>query len=130
MIGAQKCILIARLSNIVFENNVSFVAEYWSFTPMNSNYVMTGSYWLDRFTGTMWKKFLQAGANVPVFSNRPGGADGLIWVFDVLTCYLVSITRWVSSFIFGFNNDVHRVRHNVRYVQELCLNITKWSLGR
>lgn len=55
------------------------------------------AYWIDLFTGTTWKEFIDAGARVSGFSERRHGIVARIQPGDVLLCYLTGVQRWVGA---------------------------------
>lgn len=54
------------------------------------------SYWLDLFTGTTWKEFLDAGAEISGFRDRRWAAVQRIQPGDYLLCYLTGVSRWIG----------------------------------
>jgi len=48
-------------------------------------------YWLDLFTGTTWKEFLDAGAKVSGFSQRMRANVSRIKPGDILLCYMTGV---------------------------------------
>jgi hypothetical protein len=63
------------------------------------------NYWLDCFTGTTWKEFREAGANVSGFNERFRKHAGKIENGDVFLCCLIGVKRWV-----GVNGSAWRSR--------------------
>jgi hypothetical protein len=55
------------------------------------------AYWLDLFTGTTWREFQRAGANVTGFRERNWNRAQRIDIGDVLLCYMVGVKRWVGA---------------------------------
>lgn len=55
------------------------------------------NYWLDLFTSTTWKEFLEAGACVSGFRHRMRMAAAKIQPGDILLCYLTGVMRWVGA---------------------------------
>lgn len=55
------------------------------------------NYWLDLFTGTTWKEFVEAGATVSGFRHRMRKAAARIQPGDILLCYLTGVMRWVGA---------------------------------
>ena len=53
-------------------------------------------YWLDLFTGTTWKEFLDAGATVSGFRESRWNVLQQIRPGDYLLCYLTGISRFVG----------------------------------
>lgn len=56
----------------------------------------TRNYWLDLFTGTTWKEFLDAGANVSGFRDSRWSTVRQIKIGDYLLCYLTGVSRWIG----------------------------------
>lgn len=68
------------------------------------------NYWLDLFTGTTWKEFLEAGATVAGFRHRMRNAAAKIQTGDILLCYLTGVMRWVGALeVLGPSNDKRRI---------------------
>lgn len=68
------------------------------------------NYWLDLFTGTTWKEFLEAGATVAGFRHRMRNAAAKIQTGDILLCYLTGVMRWVGALeVVGPSNDKRRI---------------------
>jgi hypothetical protein len=55
------------------------------------------NYWLDLFTGTTWKEFREAGANVSGFRHRMRNAAAKVKAGDIFLCYLTGVMRWVGA---------------------------------
>jgi hypothetical protein len=55
------------------------------------------TYWLDLFTGTTWKEFLDAGGTVSGFRESRWKTVQQIRPGDILLCYLTGISRWVGA---------------------------------
>ena len=55
------------------------------------------NYWLDLFTGTTWREFRDAGANVSGFSAKRRSVAQRVKTGDVLLCYLTGVMRWVGA---------------------------------
>ncbi|MCS7063660.1 MAG: hypothetical protein NZM04_06405 [Methylacidiphilales bacterium] len=55
------------------------------------------NYWLNLFTGTTWKEFLEDGARVSGFRHRMRMAAAKIQPRDILLCYLTGVMRWVGA---------------------------------
>jgi hypothetical protein len=53
-------------------------------------------YWLDLFTGTTWREFQAAGANVTGFRDHQWKRAANIKPGDVFLCYMVGVKRWVG----------------------------------
>lgn len=54
------------------------------------------NYWLDLFTGTTWKEFLDAGAEVSGFRENRWKTVQKIKPGDYLLCYLTGVSRWIA----------------------------------
>jgi hypothetical protein len=54
------------------------------------------SYYLDLFTGTTWKEFLDAGASVSGFRESRWSRVQKISPGDYLLCYLTGLSRWIG----------------------------------
>ncbi|HEU5327410.1 MAG TPA: hypothetical protein VFU78_04905 [Thermomicrobiales bacterium] len=54
------------------------------------------NYWLDLFTGTTWREFLDAGANVSGFRRNRWRTVQQIQQGDYLLCYLTGLSRWIG----------------------------------
>ncbi len=68
------------------------------------------NYWLDLFTGTTWKQFRDAGANVSGFRDRMRNASARIKEGDVLLCYLTGVMRWVGALeVIGHSSDTRAI---------------------
>ena len=55
------------------------------------------TFWLDLFTGTTWKEFLDAGACVSGFRKTRASLAKQIVPGDILLCYVTGIQRWVGA---------------------------------
>src|SRR5262245_58173065 len=55
------------------------------------------NYWLDLFTGTTWREFLQAGANISGFRENQRALARRVKPGDILVCYLTGVMRWVGA---------------------------------
>jgi hypothetical protein len=55
------------------------------------------NYWLDLFTGTTWREFLQAGANISGFREKQRKITKRVQPGDVFVCYLTGVMRWVGA---------------------------------
>lgn len=53
-------------------------------------------YWLDLFTGTTWREFLDAGASVSGFRDRRRRIVKQIMPGDYLICYLTGVSRFIA----------------------------------
>ena len=53
-------------------------------------------YWLDLFTGTTWKEFIEAGASVSGFPESRWKTVQQVGVGDYLLCYLTGISRFIG----------------------------------
>lgn len=68
------------------------------------------NYWLDLFTGTTWREFREAGANVSGFSAKRRSFAQRIKKGDVLLCYLTGVMRWVGALKVGDpSTDTRRI---------------------
>lgn len=54
------------------------------------------AYWLDLFTGTTWREFQAAGAEVSGFRERRWRGASRIKPGDLFLCYMVGVKRWVG----------------------------------
>ena len=54
------------------------------------------TYWLDLFTGTTWREFLDAGGGVSGFRERRWNTVRQIKPGDYLICYLTGISRFIG----------------------------------
>jgi hypothetical protein len=67
------------------------------------------NYWLDRFTGTTWQRFLDAGGRVVGFKESQREILGQVGSGDVLLCCVTDVMRWVGALeIVRLSND-HRL---------------------
>lgn len=55
------------------------------------------NYWLDLFTGTTWKQFREAGADISGFRQRMRNAAAKVQPGDIMLCYLTGVMRWVGA---------------------------------
>jgi hypothetical protein len=55
------------------------------------------TYWLDSFTGTTWREFLDAGGEITGFRASRRKIAGSIKPGDVFLCYLTGVKRWVGA---------------------------------
>lgn len=53
--------------------------------------------WLDLFTGTTWKEFQKAGANISGFRERMRKSARRVKSGDLFLCYLTGVMRWVGA---------------------------------
>ena len=68
------------------------------------------NYWLDLFTGTTWREFRGAGANVSGFRPIRRKTVERIKPGDILLCYLTGVMRWVGALeVIGQSNDIRRI---------------------
>ena len=58
--------------------------------------MQTRTYWLDLFTGTTWKEFLDAGARVSGFRQTRWSTVRRIKPSDYLLCYLTGVSRFIG----------------------------------
>src|ERR1035438_3652797 len=54
------------------------------------------AYWLDLFTGTTWKEFVEAGASVSGFPESRWKTVQQVHLGDYLLCYLTGISRFIG----------------------------------
>ena len=54
------------------------------------------TYWLDLFTGTTWKEFLDAGAKLSGFRERRWKTLQSIKQKDLFLCYLTGLSRFIG----------------------------------
>jgi hypothetical protein len=55
------------------------------------------NYWLDLFTGTTWREFREAGANISGFRGRQAKIAKRVQPGDIFLCYLTGVMRWVGA---------------------------------
>lgn len=68
------------------------------------------SYWLDLFTGTTWREFREAGANVSGFRARQLRTAKRMQSGDIFLCYLTGVMRWVGALeITGQSTDSRQI---------------------
>ncbi len=68
------------------------------------------NYWLDLFTGTTWREFREAGANVSGFRGRQAAVAKRVQPGDIFLCYLTGVMRWVGALeILGPTSDTRRI---------------------
>jgi hypothetical protein len=68
------------------------------------------SYWLDLFTGTTWREFREAGANVSGFRPRQSHTAKRVQPGDILLCYLTGVMRWVGALeVTGRSTDTRQI---------------------
>jgi hypothetical protein len=68
------------------------------------------SYWLDLFTGTTWREFRDAGANVSGFRPRQLRTAKRMQPGDIFLCYLTGVMRWVGALeIIGHSTDTRKI---------------------
>lgn len=68
------------------------------------------SYWLDLFTGTTWREFREAGANVSGFRPRQSHTAKRVKPGDILLCYLTGVMRWVGALeVTGRSSDARQI---------------------
>ena len=54
------------------------------------------NYWLDLFSGTTWREFLDAGAKVSGFREGRWKTLQQMKPGDYLLCYLTGVSRWIG----------------------------------
>ena len=70
------------------------------------------NYWLDLFTGTTWREFLQAGASISGFRENQRKITRRVQPGDILVCYLTGVMRWVGALeVLGKTDD------NITYLE-------------
>ncbi len=68
------------------------------------------NYWLDLFTGTTWREFRDAGANVSGFRPRQVKTAKRMKKGDIFLCYLTGVMRWVGALeIAGASTDTRKI---------------------
>jgi hypothetical protein len=68
------------------------------------------NYWLDLFTGTTWREFREAGANISGFRGRQAAIAKRVQAGDIFLCYLTGVMRWVGALeIQGRTSDMRRI---------------------
>jgi hypothetical protein len=68
------------------------------------------NYWLDLFTGTTWREFREAGANVSGFRPKQGKTAKRMKKGDIFLCYLTGVMRWVGALeIVGASSDTRKI---------------------
>ncbi len=68
------------------------------------------NYWLDLFTGTTWREFREAGANVSGFRPRQVKTARKMQPGDIFLCYLTGVMRWVGALeIIGASDDAREI---------------------
>lgn len=68
------------------------------------------NYWLDLFTGTTWREFREAGAEVSGFRGRQAAIAKRVQPGDIFLCYLTGVMRWVGALeITGQSSDTRRI---------------------
>jgi hypothetical protein len=68
------------------------------------------NYWLDLFTGTTWREFREAGANVSGFRPKQAKTAKQMKKGDIFLCYLTGVMRWVGALeIVGNSGDTRKI---------------------
>lgn len=68
------------------------------------------AYWLDLFTGTTWREFREAGANISGFRGRQAKIAKRVQPGDIFLCYLTGVMRWVGALeIEGRTSDMRLI---------------------
>src|SRR5579885_2575742 len=68
------------------------------------------NYWLDLFTGTTWREFREAGANISGFRGRQAAIAKRVQAGEIFLCYLTGVMRWVGALeIQGRTSDMRRI---------------------
>lgn len=75
------------------------------------------SYWLDLFTGTTWKEFMEAGASVSGFPESRWKTVQQVRLGDYLLCYLTGISRFIGvlEVVKAAYKDTNRLWHDETY---------------
>jgi len=55
------------------------------------------NYWLDLFTGTTWRQFLEAGGTVSGFRQKQRKLAARLQPGDILLCYLTAVLRRIAA---------------------------------
>jgi hypothetical protein len=81
------------------------------------------NYWLDLFTGTTWREFRDAGANVSGFRSTRRKMVERIKLGDILLCYLTGVMRWVGALeVIGQSNDTRKIWIMMSFLRAWMLN--------
>ncbi len=76
----------------------------------------TMNYWLNLFTGTTWREFKEAGANVSGFSAKQVKWAKRMKPGDIFLCYLTGVMRWAGALeIIGPSADTRRIWKDQEY---------------
>jgi len=68
------------------------------------------NYWIDLFTGTTWREFREAGANVSGFRSKQVKTAKRMKKGDIFLCYLTGVMRWVGALeILGSSSDAREI---------------------
>jgi hypothetical protein len=68
------------------------------------------SYWFNSFTGTTWREFRDAGANVSGFRHRQHTIAKRVQPGDIFLCYLTGVMRWAGALeVAGRTSDTTRI---------------------
>jgi hypothetical protein len=68
------------------------------------------NYWLDLFTGTTWREFKEAGADISGFRGRQASIAKRVQPGDIFLCYLTGVMRWVGALeVEGRTTDMRRI---------------------
>jgi len=68
------------------------------------------TYWIDLFTGTTWREFREAGANISGFRSKQRHAAQRVKPGDIFLCYLTGVMRWVGALqIIGPSTDTRTI---------------------
>jgi len=65
-------------------------------TALRFEFVPTRNYWLDLFTGSTWKEFLDAGGDVSGFRETRWKTVQKMKKSDYLLCYLTGVSRFIA----------------------------------
>jgi hypothetical protein len=68
------------------------------------------NYWIDLFTGTTWREFRDAGANVSGFRIKQAKTAKQMKKGDIFLCYLTGVMRWVGALeVLGTSSDTRKI---------------------
>jgi hypothetical protein len=68
------------------------------------------SYWLDLFTGTTWREFIDAGSSVTGFRESTRARAKKVAPGDIFVCYLTGVKLWCGALeVAGPSADTRRV---------------------
>jgi len=79
------------------------------------------NYWLNLFTGTTWREFKEAGANVSGFSAKQVKWAKRMKPGDIFLCYLTGVMRWAGALeIIGPSADTQTYLERPRIPRSFC----------